>query len=60
MQNKNGKGRDLEQVIYKTLKAEIISLVLEPGFFLQEAERHLLRITGKCFLCGQGTFGEIC
>lgn len=38
MQNKNGKGRDLEQVIYKTLKAEIISLVLEPGFFLQEVE----------------------
>lgn len=38
MQTGNGKGRDLEQVIYKELKAEIIGLVLEPGLFLQETE----------------------
>jgi Transcriptional regulators len=38
MQAKNGKGRDLEQVIYQTLREEILTLVLEPGIFLQESD----------------------
>lgn len=36
MQNKNGKGRDLEQLIYKSLREEIINLSILPGSMIQE------------------------
>lgn len=38
MQSKNGKGRDLEQLIYKSLREEIINLTIIPGSLIQENE----------------------